>query len=181
MFRLRWRTALHQVLIYNRPLPALIIPFRLCIMAKNSNTSFTWNITGPGYCLLCQINLFNHSTLDTGKYNLTLKANAANACIGQSIRKISKWSPKPLPQNLSCVEGNDNFCLHGIPAYATDYKIDLLQGPTGVRSPFSMIFNGLADRQRVGIMVTPVGEAALCKWDFSIADLCSKENAISIQ
>lgn len=129
---------------------------------KNSNTSFTWNITGPGVLPSLPNQSFQSFNLDTGKYNLTLKANAANACIGQSVSQDIKVVPKAAPlKNLSCVEGNDNILFTWDPsAYATDYKIDLLQGPTGVRSPFSMIFNGLADRQRVGIMVTPVGEAA---------------------
>ena len=126
---------------------------------KNNTTTYNWKISGPGRPSISNTPNQNLQ-LDTGQYKITLYAKG-DGCIGDSISHIASVI-KPLDEtkNLNCaVTANSIVFQWDKTPGATDYQIDLLQGPFGVRSPQQMIFSNLSLGTRVGIKVTPIAEA----------------------
>lgn len=142
-----------SILCVNQPLSLNHIGLR------NDSTRYlwTWDRTGMGP-FSDQAN--QAVRLDTGSYRVTLQATTNQGCIGPATSQSFTVVPQLAPlQNLTCAEGPDNIVFNWdqTPG-ASEYIIDLLQGPTGVRSPSAMIFSNLTLGQQVGIRVTPMGK-----------------------
>ncbi len=126
---------------------------------KNNTTTYNWTITGPGKPMISNTPVQNLQ-LDTGIYKITLYAKG-DGCIGDSVSKTATIiNPLQSIKNLNCAVTDNSivFQWDKTPG-ATDYQIDLLQGPFGVRSPQQMIFSNLTLGTRVGIRVTPLAAA----------------------
>jgi len=107
-------------------------------------------------------NLANHDlALDTGLYTIRLRA-VSGGCDGpETSQSVNVVPTLPPVSRLVCAPEADRivFTWDQVPG-ATDYQIQMITGPTGVRSPYQMIFGGLTLGQLVGIQVTPLGEVA---------------------
>ena len=127
---------------------------------KNAATGYSWSLAGPGSATLPTFtNLPTQQIkLDTGDYQITLSATAVG-CVGQTQTQSIQVVPKLTPlRNLTCDAGPDKIVFKwDATPQAMDYGIELLAGPTGVRSPYAMIFNNLTLGQQVGVRVTPLG------------------------
>ncbi len=141
---------------------------------KNAATRYSWNLAGPGSATLPTFtNLPTQQIkLDTGDYQITLSATAVG-CVGQTQTQSIQVVPKLTPlRNLTCDAGPDKIVFKwDATPQAMDYGIELLAGPTGVRSPYAMIFNNLTLGQQVGVRVTPLG-AVPCANGTAVSLVC---------
>ncbi len=127
---------------------------------KNDSTHFQWSLDQPSSIIFAD-QARQVIQLDSGRYSVKLKATAAG-CVGPEVSKNFSVIPQLTPlTNLNCVEGPDNivFTWEVTPG-VTEYGIELLQGPTGVRSPNAMIFSNLTLGQVISIRVTPLAATA---------------------
>lgn len=126
--------------------------------------NYNWTIIkGPPSNTPSQLaNTANHDlALDSGTYTIQLRA-VSGSCDGPEISQtVNVIQPLPPLSGLTCAPEADRivFTWDQVPG-AMDYQVQMITGPTGVRSPYQMIFGGLTLGQRVGIQVTPLGNIA---------------------
>lgn len=132
---------------------------RLQHRGKGASPSYAWTITKNAGLPVHSSNLSNVSVaLDSGQYQIQLIATSGfcdGAPVNQSIQIVERLTPLT---NLICLPEADRIVFNWdqVPG-ARDYKVELITGPTGVRSPYQMIFGNLNLGDQVGIRVTPLG------------------------
>jgi hypothetical protein len=122
---------------------------------KAAAVQYDWSISGPSTATFT--NQANQQIkLDTGTFRITLQARA-NECFGPAVTQIVNVLPSlPAVKNLSCIEDSSKITFVWDPvAKATGYSVSVLQGPTGLMLPTSMVFTNLKLGERVSISVIP--------------------------
>jgi len=107
-------------------------------------------------------NMANHDlALDTGLYTIRLRAVSGRCDGPETSQSVNVIPALPPISRLVCAPEADRivFTWDQVPG-ATDYQVQMITGPTGIRSPYQMIFGGLTLGQLVGIQVTPLGDIA---------------------
>ncbi|MEP7323942.1 MAG: hypothetical protein ABI761_18585, partial [Saprospiraceae bacterium] len=139
----------------------VISPFVTCasnpidlthIGKKAAGTLYDWSITKASTTFTNQPN--QTIRLDTGTYRITLQARS-NECFGPAKSLTVQVIPALPPiENLTCTEDTNRLVFSWDPLPGvSDFTTAVLQGPTGIRTTNSFIFNNLTLGERVTINV----------------------------
>ncbi len=125
---------------------------------RGPETTFTWAFSGSTQVTFKGGNADQRWDLGPGNYNITLSGETGSCDGPPTTHSVRIHDTLAALTGLNCTRGPDNiaFRWNQVPG-ALEYGIELLAGPTGVRTPFEMLFSNLAPGQPVGIRVTPLG------------------------